>query len=164
MHQDKHITQCHKMTPWYCWGTFFLLWFLYSILATWLSDRISVPKDNFLGVGIGFLVCGVMVFGIYRVLLNGDIVLTDRGVEIQSRIRRSCAWKNCAQVIAMRYDNERILVLLKSGGSPMKLGDKEFWFFLRNPGKVIFLPDDKFTRSFVETYYGKLDFDCPKNF
>lgn len=159
MNQNKHITQCSVMTPWYAWGTFFALWFLYSVLSGWLYARFGIPEDHFLGYTIGVIICGVIVMLVHRFLLEGDIILTDRGVQIRSRIRRSCAWKNCAQVIAMRYDRDRILVLLRSGGSPMKSGEGSFLFFLRNPGKVIFLPDDKFTRAFVAAHYGALDLD-----
>ena len=162
MHHKQHITQCHVMTPWYAWGTFFFLWFLYSVLFGWLAARFGIPEDTFLGYTIGIIVCGVIVILGYRILLDGDIVMTDRGVKVQGRIRRSCAWKNCAQVIAMRYDRDRVLVLLKSGGVPMKEGKSNFGFFLRNPGKIIFLPDDKFTRSMVERCYGPLDLELTK--
>lgn len=155
---DKHITHCSIMTPWYSWGTFFLLYFFYCVLAT----RFWIPTDTALGFCVGVLACSVAVSLIHRFLLDGDVVLTDWGVEVRGRIRRSCAWKNCTQVIAMRYDRERVLVLLKSNGSPMKKGEENFWFFLRNPGKVIFLPDDKFTRAFVRTYYGEPDFEQEK--
>lgn len=155
MDKYQHITQCHVMTPWYSWGTFFLLWFVYSIL----SAHFGIPTDTFWGCCLGLVVCGVIVFLVHRFLLDGDIVLTDRGVEVRGRIRRTCAWKNCAQVIAMQFDRERILLLLKSGGYPMQNGKSNFGFFLRNPGKVIFLPDDKFTRAFVKTCYGDLDID-----
>lgn len=156
---EKHITRCSVMTPWYAWGTFFTLWFFYAVLSGWLSARFGIPEDHFLGYTIGVILCGVIVMLVHRFLLEGDIVLTARGVEVRGRIRRVCAWKNCAQVVAMRYDRERVLVLLKSGGHPMKEGKTNFGFFLRNPGKVIFLPDDKFTRAFVAEHYGALDLD-----
>ena len=158
MDKQQHITQCHVMTPWYAWGTFFLLWVVYSIL----SACFGISTDTFWGCCLGVLVCGVIVFLVHRFLLDGDIVLTDRGVEVRGRIRRACAWKNCVQVVAMQFDRERILVLLKSGGWPMKEGKTNFGFFLRNPGKVIFLPDDKFTRAFVEHYYGPLDLELTR--
>ena len=162
MNKNSHITQCHVMTPWYFWGTFFLLWFLYSVLSGWLHVQFGIPEDTLWGRCIGIIVCGVIIFLVHRFLLDGDIILTDQGVEVRGRISRACAWKNCAQVIAMRYDGERVLVLLKSGGAPMKKGKSNFGFFLRNPGKVIFLPDDQFTRYFVEAYYGPLDLDQSK--
>ena len=139
---DKHITQCSVMTPWYSWGTFFLLYFFYCVLST----RFWIPTDTALGVCVGVLACSIAVFLIHRFLLHGDIVLTDRGVEVRGRIRRSCAWKNCAQVIAVRYDRERVLVLLKSNGSSIsaialpshKSASIKCKFLLSAPSKIRF--------------------------
>ena len=63
---------------------------------------------------------------------------------------------------AIRYDATRILVLVERGGFPMENGKDRFRFFLRNPRKLVFLPDDKFTRAYVAEFYGPEDSREPK--
>ena len=153
--EKRHITQPPCMTPWFMLGSFFILWFWFAFSVGRLIPEWS---DNWLVEWAGFLVISLGLFYLHRFLLWGDVELTDRGSKCQRRIGNSCLpWAEVAQGCAIRYGSTRVLVLLKKGGRPMKSGNDHLLFFLLNPRKVVFLPDDKFTRSFVAEFYGPED-------
>lgn len=160
MNLERHVTKCNVMTPWYQFGAFFLLWFFYAIAVRQFPQFFSFLCDANLDILVGILACGLITIFTYQFFLQGDIILTATGVETQSRIKYySMAWKDCIQAVSTHYMDTQILILLKSGGSPMKERENKVWFLLRNPGRVIFLKDDELNRTFVVTYYGPLDFD-----
>ena len=153
--EKRHITQPPCMTPWFMLGSFFILWFWFAFSVGRLIPEWS---DNWLVKWAGFVVISLVLFCLHRFLLWGDVELTERGIKCHRRIGNSfLPWAEVAQVCAIRYGSTRVLVLLKKGGRPMKSGNDHLLFFLLNPRKVVFLPDDKFTRSFVAEFYGPVD-------
>ena len=153
--EKRHITQPPFMTPWFMLGSFFILWFWFAFGVGRLIPQWS---DNWLVKWAGFVVISLGLFCLHRFLLWGDVELTERGIKCHRRIGSSfLPWSEVAQVCAIRYSSTRVLVLLKKGGRPMKSGNDHLLFFLLNPRKVVFLPDDKFTRSFVAEFYGPED-------
>lgn len=155
MERKRHITQPPCMTPWYALGSFFFLWFWYAVLC---GRFLPEWTDHFLVKWLGVMILSILIFYFHRIFLWGDVVLTEGGIRCCRRFGSSfLPWDDVIQVCAIRYSTQRILVLLKKGGVPMKEGNDHLWFFLRNPRKVIFLPDDKFIRAFVAAYYGAID-------
>ena len=155
MEHKKHITTTPCLPPWFEYGSFFLFWFIYVILTVRFLPNFA---ESFWRYPVGILVCGGASFLLGMRYLWGDIILSERGIKCHRRIgSRFLPWSEVAQVCAIRYSSTRVLVLLKKGGRPMKSGNDHLLFFLLNPRKVIFLPDDKFTRSFVAEFYGPVD-------
>ena len=161
MEKKQHITTPPCFYPWFQYGSYFLSWLLYMAVTIPLFPRFA---DSFWAFPVGIIVCGIVTFLIGMRFLWGDIILSADGVKCCRRIRdRVLRWENVIQVAAIRYDATRILVLVQKDGIPMKNGKDRFRFFLRNPRKLVFLPDDKFTRAFVADYYGPEDIREPRN-
>ena len=161
MEQKQHITTTPCFSPWYEYGSFFLFWFFYVVLTTRLFPGFA---ESFWGFPVSILVCGGASFLLGMRFLWGDILLDERGVKCCRRIGNSfLRWEDIIQVAAIRHDATRVLVLVKKGGVPLKSTKDHLLFFLRNPRKLVFLPDDKFTRAFVTEFYGPVDIREPKD-
>lgn len=134
--------------------------FAICLVALHLADRAgSFWLGLLLTVAVG-VPASYLLAAIDTYLLGSDIILTADGVETTGRIgAKKTPWDGFCQIGACQEDGTPVLVLVRSGGKPM--GEKTLpdWFRFRNPGKLIYLPDDKFTRAFVAEYYGPLDFD-----
>ena len=152
MEKKQHITTPPCFYPWFQCGSYFATWLVYMAVTIPLFPRFA---DSFWAFPVGIIVCGIVTFLIGMRFLWGDVILSAEGVKCCRRIRdRVLRREDVIQVAASRYDATRILVLVERGGFPMENGKDRFRFFLRNPRKVIFLPDDKFTRAYVAEYYG----------
>ena len=159
MEKKQHITTTPCLTPWYSWGSFFLFWLIYMAVTIPFFPNFA---GSFWSFPVGIIVCGVSSFLLGMRYLWGDIALGQRGVTVSRRIGTLfLPWEDVAQVAAIRHESTRVLVLLKKGGVPFN--GSHFFFFLRNPGKVVFLPDDKFTRAFLREFYSAEDIREPKD-
>ena len=156
---QKHITQSPVFHPWLYGAATVMDVIVGVLLSRQFTDLWLILLS---WVGSVVVVTIVMVL-LYRHFLAGDIILTEQGIREERRWKPAqTPWADVIQAAAIETQSTRVLVLLRSGGIPMRNEVGNFWFFLRNPGKVIFLPDDKFTRAFVETYYGELEYYCSK--
>ena len=155
METKRYITQTPCFYPWFEYGSFFLFWFIYVILTFRFLPSFA---ESFWRYPVGILVCGVVTFLLGMRFLWGDIILSEDGVKCCRRIgNRFLRWEDVIQVAAIKHDNTQILVLVEKGGVPMKKPKSHFLFFLCNPRKLVFLPDDKHTRAFVAEFYGSED-------
>ena len=155
MDRKEHITTPPCFYPWFQYGSYFLTWLVYMAVTIPLFPRFA---DSFWAFPVGIIVCGIVTFVVGMRFLWGDIILSEEGVKCCRRIgNRSLRWEDVIQVAAIRHDSTRILVLVEKGGTPLKSTRDHLRFFLLNPRKVVFLPDDKFTRSFVAEFYGPVD-------
>ena len=161
MEKKNHLTTTPCLTPWFSWGSFFLFWFFYTVLTIRLFPGFA---ESFWRFPVGILVCGGASFLLGMRFLWGDILIDERGVECQRRIGNTfLPWADVIQVAAIKHDSTRVLVLVKKGGVPLKSTKDHLFFFLRNPRKIIFLPDDRFTRAFVAEFYGAEDLREPED-
>lgn len=150
MNMERHITQKPIFTPW-------LMAMSYPVCIAVLC---LMERPGFLAAVVCIAITVLLLTSLDRFCFDGDIILTADGVETTCRVgKRKLAWKAFCQIGAMREDGTDILVLVRLGGKPMGEKTLPLWFFLRNIGKVIYLPDDQFTRAYVAKYYGPLDFD-----
>ena len=155
METKRYITQTPCFYPWFEYGSFFLFWFIYVILTFRFLPSFA---ESFWRYPVGILVCGGATFLLGMRFLWGDIILSEDGVKCCRRIgNRFLRWEDVIQVAAIKHDNTQILVLVEKGGVPMKKPKSHFLFFLCNPRKLVFLPDDKHTRAFVAEFYGSED-------
>ena len=155
MEKKQHITTTPCFPPWFEYGSFFLSWLLYMAVTIPFFPNFA---ESFWAFPVGIIVCGIATFLLGMRFLWGDITLDGRGVTVSRRIGvRSLRWEDVIQVAAIRHDRTRVLVLVEKGGKPMKSGKNHLLFFLCNPRRLIFLPDDKFTCAFVAEYYGSAD-------
>ena len=160
MEHRQHITQTPCFYPWFEYGSFFLFWFIYVILTVRFLPNFA---ESFWRYPVGILVCGGVTFLLGMRFLWGDIILSEDGVKCCRRIgNRFLRWEDVIQVAAIRHDSTRILVLVEKGGTPLKSTRDHLRFFLLNPRKLVFLPDDKHTRAFVAEFYGPEDIREPK--
>ena len=160
MEHRQHITQTPCFYPWFEYGSFFLSWLVYMALTIPFFPGFA---ESFWAFPVGIIFCGVVTFLLGMRFLWGDIILSEKGVKCCRRIgNRFLRWEDVIQVAAMRHDSTRILVLVEKGGTPLKSSRDHLRFFLLNPRKLVFLPDDKHTRAFVAEFYGPEDIREPK--
>lgn len=135
-----------------------------ALTAVFFLLRFMDPIQSLLLKVLFFLVVVVIVSivssKIELYLFGYEIILSDKGIETTGRIgAKITAWDDIIQVGVMEEGMTKVLVLIKKGGKPMGEKTLQDWFILRNPWKLIWPPDDKFTRAFVAKYYGPLGFD-----
>lgn len=150
-----HITNKPILSLWFYMGSLILT---IHILAFTVSFQSLLLEVLFLVVVISLVSMVSVHIELY--LFGTEMILSDQGIETTGRIgAKITVWDDIIQAGALEQDATNVLVLVKRGGKP--LGEKAMkkWFIFRNPGKLIWLPDDKFTRAFVEEYYGPLNFD-----
>ena len=104
---------------------------------------------------VGFLVGGSVLYLYPRLVLRPD------GVSVRWMLRtRSYQWQDFVQAGILRIVGRgmctNMIVLLPAGGS--RRGHRDFWFRLRNWGRLIYVPCDHRTRQYVISHYGPLDF------
>lgn len=156
MENKQHITQTRADSPWPTCV------FAVVLIAAWFPIGNCVKTLWLLILAwIVWIVIGAVLWGLLSTyLFLGDIVLSPEGIRRTRRLKtKDVPWNDIIQAIAMEYGNENVLVLVKRGGYQWNGKVSRRWFFFRNPAKIIFLPDDQFTRRFVADYYGPLDFD-----
>lgn len=152
---DRRVVERPVTSPWITYVSFsisLVIWLLTDEIGIWWLEVLivigAVSVLSFLGAGLD-----VFLFG-HRV------IITDNGVETTGRIcAKITPWNEIIQVGSMHQERADVLVLVKKGGRIMKEKTWSEWFVLRNPGKLIFLPDDEANRAIVHRYYGPLDFD-----
>ena len=160
MDRKEHITTPPCFYPWFQYGSYFVTWLVYMAVTIPLFPGFA---DSFWAFPVGIIICGIATFLIGMRFLWGDIILSEVGVKCCRRIGdRILRWEDVIQVAAIRHDSTRILVLVEKGGTPLKSTRDHLRFFLLNPRKLVFLPDDKFTRAYVAEFYGPEDIREPK--
>ena len=152
---DRRIVERPVTSPWIRYASFSI-----SLVIFLLTDEIGMWwLEVLIVIGavsvLSFLGARLDVF-----LFGRQVIITDNGVETTGRIgAKITPWNEIIQVGSMHQDWADALVLVKKGGRIMKEKTWSEWFELRNPGKLIFLPDDEANRAIVLRHYGPLDFD-----
>lgn len=152
---EKHITQRPITSPW---------WFFLDVVILFPSVSIISRHCTFwvgLLIVLGLIaVVGITSVKIDLVLFGQELILSAEGIEGTGRIGgKLVPWSGFIQAGAMTHDYANILVLVRKGGHVMGERTLRQWFLYGNPGKLVFLPDDKLTREFVARHYGPLDFE-----
>ncbi len=92
--------------------------------------------------------------------------LTPEGVYVRHFLtRRFYPWSEILQAGILKRHVKGMpheIILVKSGGSPRKPGDNESLFLLRNPFRLIHIPDDQELVDYITTHYGPLAYDQRK--
>lgn len=92
--------------------------------------------------------------------------LTPEGVYVRHFfIRRFYPWSEIVQAGILKRHVKGIpheIILVKPGGSPRKSGDSDTLFLLRNPFRLIHIPDDQELVDYITTHYGPLAYDQRK--
>ena len=152
--KEKHITQRPIMTP--AWMIFDLSMFLLAVLAT---DKMSFWPGLALKLLVVILVVLVPVH-VDVFLFGTELMLSPDGIKTMGRIgTKQILWSDFIQAGTLTWDYTNVLVLVRRGGRTMKELTPKRWFVYGNPGKLVFLPDDKFTRAYVTEFYGTIDFE-----
>ena len=152
--KEKHITQRPIMTP--VWMIFDLSIFLLAVLAT---DNMSFWPGLALKLLVVILVALVTVH-VDVFLFGTELMLSPDGIKTMGRIgTKQILWSDFIQAGTLTWDYTNVLVLVRRGGRIMKERTPKRWFVYGNPGKLVFLPDDKFTRAYVTEFYGTIDFE-----
>lgn len=151
----QHITNKPIPSLWFHMGSLILTIYILAFTVSFQSRLLEI-----LFFVVVITLVSMVSAHIELYLFGSEMILSDQGIETTGRMGvKKTAWNEVIQVGAMERDMTQVLVLVKSGGKPMGEKVLENWFILRNPGKLIWLPDDKFTRAYVARYYGSLDFD-----
>lgn len=151
----QHITNKPIPSLWFQMGSLILT---ICILAFTVSFQSLLLEILFFVVVITLV--SMASAHIEQYLFGSEMILSDQGIETTGRIgAKNTAWNEIIQVGAMEQDMTKVLVLVKKDGKPMGEKALEDWFIFRNPGKLIWLPDDMFTRAYIAKNYGPLDFD-----
>ena len=150
--KEKHITQRPITSP--AWMIFDLSMFLLAVLAT---DKMSFWPGLALKLLVVILVALVTVH-VDVFLFGTELMLSPDGIKTMGRIgTKQILWSDFIQAGTLTWDYTNVLV--RRGGRIMKERTPKRWFVYGNPGKLVFLPDDKFTRAYVAEFYGIIDFD-----
>lgn len=152
---EKHVTRRPITSPW----GFILDAMILFPLASIISRHCTF------WVGLWIVLMLIVIVGFTSVhldlaLFGQELILTSAGIEGTGRIgRKLVPWSDFIQAGALTHDDTNVLVLVRKGGHIMGARTIRQWFIYGNPGKLVFLPDDKLTREFVARYYGPLDFE-----
>ena len=153
--KEKHITQRPAIS---LWGHV-----VYIIVGCTMVDVIEIHLTFWSGLFVLLAVLiGVEIASVHinKFLFGTELILSSEGIETQGRIgRKLTSWSDFIQAGTLTWDYTNVLVLVRRGGRTMKERTPKRWFVYGNPGKLVFLPDDKFTRAYVAAFYGSIDFE-----
>jgi hypothetical protein len=138
-----------------------LIWFL--LLSVGLVGFFSVGREYWWYplLSLIFPIFGTVLVTIY-LYGHPKVLLRQEGVCVKWWLRtRFYPWSHICQVgISCFYPKGYYinrLVLVRTGCS--KRGYRDFLFYLRNFGKLIYIPARPYITNFVRSCYGPLDFD-----
>lgn len=152
--KEKHITQRPITTP--TWMIFDLSMFLLAVLAT---DKMSFWPGLVLKLLV-VISAAIATVHMDVFLFGTELILSPDGIKTMGRIgTKQILWSDFIQAGTLTWDYTNVLVLVRRGGRTMKELTPKRWFVYGNPGKLVFLPDDKFTRAYVAAFYGSIDFE-----
>lgn len=139
-----------------------ILWcvvFLTSLLLVLVSDQ----KDFWKNLLFAVEMCGGFFLVIYiQMQYIAEVILTEEGIFVRVLFRkRFYSWGEIQQAGVLFSQTRGVpyerLYLVKPCGSRRRYKDKTF--LSRNLGRLICLPADAETRTYVTEHYGPLDFD-----
>lgn len=152
---EKHITRRPITSPWGYLMDALILFPLVSVISRhctfWVGSLIVL---------VLIAVVGIASVQLDLALFGQELILSSEGIEGTGRIgRKLVPWSDFIQAGTLTYDETNVLVLVRKGGHILGERTLRQWFIYGNPGKLVFLPDDKLVREFVARYYGPLDFE-----
>ena len=147
-------------------GALILNWYSLAALMvwcgcmTWLTGRIESLVWTLVIYLALVVVSAVVTLVVYALIFVDHITLSPDGIVEKNRFRtKTTSWNQIIQTGFMTDRHPRVLVLVKTGGSKRKEQDSNLFFYLRNTGRIIALPDESGVAETVSRFCGKPDFD-----
>lgn len=106
------------------------------------------------------VIAAVITLILYSRIFMDQVTLSADGIVQKNRLRtKTTTWDQITQAGLMYDKSPKVLVLLRSNGSKRKEHDSNLFFYLRNTGKLIAIPDEPGVAELVNRCYGPVDFD-----
>lgn len=147
-------------------GALILNWYNLAALLvwcgcmTWLTGRIESLVWTLVIYLALVVVSAVVTLAAYALIFVDHVTLSPEGIVEKNRFRtKTTSWDQIIQAGFMTDQHPKVLVLVKSGGSKRRDRDSNLFFYLRNTGRIIGLPDEPGVAGMVSHCYGAVDFD-----
>ena len=132
---------------------------LFSLLAIKTLSAFTSAVWQKVLIFVAVLLAGIIV---EHATAPSAVILTEEGIrEKKGRKKKMIRWDEIIQVSAYTYSWKPALILVPADGYKLQKEDRLIQFYMRNKGKLIYLPDEEITRRFVAECYGPLDVDMP---
>ena len=141
-------------------------WYNLPVLMGWcccvslLTSKVESLLWSLILYFILVVISAVVSLLAYALVFMDHVTLSPEGIVEKNRLRtKTTSWDQIIQTGFMTDQDPQILILVKSGGSKRKEQDSNLFFYLRNTGKIIAIPNEPGATDMVGACYGPVDFD-----
>lgn len=160
MNNEKITVSSVLTMNWYSLTAIFAV--CYCISA--LMNRVETLLWSLVLYLVMVVIAAVISLLVYAHIFMDQVTLSADGIVQKNRLRtKTTAWDQIIQAGFMSDKSPKVLVLLSNNGSKRKDNDSNLFFYLRNTGKLIAIPDESGAADLVSRCYGPLDFDLSNN-